>query len=349
MVKAYTPEERAERRRRSSQVRLTNKPLIEEGDDDASWIADLRALGVDVGEFLKATLPPAVVSIPDEQSDKEQSDVSSSHSQSSPARRLSQVQRDSLLSQFSDQPDANEKSKQRFSQFLDKSYVFDETMGDIVINSCEDMSQKRWQKEVEEDSKNYNPNSTTKEKIEQNKSWALKMARQRTAEAGYKPAPDTAQDSPSNKPIYPKVRPPPTRPLPLIDEQDFDITEPPLNPRELGISPPSLPHQLVDLVPKVSRSVEGIVDGIVIEGTYEEVWELCDSETMVASCINSYCVSYLKCSRRSSLVLCESCDTVSPACPVLTAQSRSKLHDDTSYNSSLIAVRGSFVHKSHST
>ena len=67
MVRTYTPEERAERRRRSS-VKREIKPLIDDEEDEeseASWIADLRAQGVDVAEFLSEALPE-VIDIPAE-------------------------------------------------------------------------------------------------------------------------------------------------------------------------------------------------------------------------------------------------------------------------------------------
>mmetsp|Transcript_23309 Transcript_23309/g.49856 ORF Transcript_23309/g.49856 Transcript_23309/m.49856 type:complete len:361 (-) Transcript_23309:399-1481(-) len=346
MVKSYTPQERAERRRRSSQ-KSTNRPLVEDvGEDEAqsaageaSWIADLRAQGVDVEEFLQSAIPPEVVDIADAQS---QGDLSGEGSRRG-SRRMSRL---SMLSNVSsDHPpdgnnnDANGGRSKRFTQFLDKAYVFDESVGDMVIHSFEDMSEKMWQREVREDSRNYAPDPADRERIEQNKQWALKMARQRAREAGYEqPAPsdDSANgNSSEDGKIYPKVDPPPTRPLPPIEEKDLEISEPPLNPGELGIAPPPLPHRLVDLVPRVARSkVEGIVDGIVVDGTCEEGLEACDSETMVVRCINTDCVYYLHCSRGSSLVRCENCKTVSPACPFSAGCSRR--HDSTSMESGVL-------------
>ena len=49
------------------------------------------------------------------------------------------------------------------------AYVFGEAAGDVVIKSVEDMSKQRWQREVQEGSKNYDPTFITEEKIQQNK------------------------------------------------------------------------------------------------------------------------------------------------------------------------------------
>eukprot|EP00571_Detonula_confervacea_P001559 CAMPEP_0172329476 /NCGR_PEP_ID=MMETSP1058-20130122/60902_1 /TAXON_ID=83371 /ORGANISM="Detonula confervacea, Strain CCMP 353" /LENGTH=354 /DNA_ID=CAMNT_0013046653 /DNA_START=182 /DNA_END=1246 /DNA_ORIENTATION=- len=319
----YTPEERDVRRRRSSGRRII-RPLIEE--DEASWITDLRAQGVDVDDFLKAAFtPPEVIDVSDEQSNN-LSDNSSERIQGRLPRRLSQGERLSIISRFSDHPDVNDEAKERFSQLLEIPYDIDKNTSDLVTKSLEEMSQERWHREVEEDSKNYDPSSTTEEKIQQNKEYALNMALQRAAEAGLKPAPESSSTS-SAKSIYPKLDPPETQPLPPIDEDDFNISEPPLNPQELGFFPPSLPHQLIDLVPKATRARGRIVDGIVIHGTYEKAWESCDSNAMVVSCINAKCASFLHCSRGASLVRCESCNTVSPACPESSRWSRST-HDD---------------------
>mmetsp|Transcript_9760 Transcript_9760/g.17689 ORF Transcript_9760/g.17689 Transcript_9760/m.17689 type:complete len:322 (+) Transcript_9760:155-1120(+) len=312
MVRTYTPQERDARRRQSVAMRNIQPVTQDDGggdDDEESWIADLRAQGVNVSDFLKVTAPPEIIDIPDEV----------------PVGRL--MSRLSILSLNSDRADVSVNGRnKRFTQFLDKAYVFDETVGDMVIKSFEDMSKKRWQREVEEDSKTFDPNSTTEEKIQQNKEWALKMARRRAAKAGHNdPAPKPSEDrsDSSNQNIYPKVQPPSTIPLPKIDEKDFELSEPTLNRAELGITPPPLPHQLADLVPKGRRSkMEGIVDGLVFEGTYEEVLESCDPETMVVTCINPDCNSYLHCSRESSLVRCGRCKSVSPACPFLRGERR---------------------------
>jgi len=337
MVTQYSPAERAARRRRSSQSQrsslssrldLLSRPAVDTVEDDASWIADLRAQGVDVDEFLKAAQPPDVVNFDPGVSEPGVGKLQRRRSSlSEKSFDVSGLVRPRPKPRRLTQGEQEEKSKLRFSQFLDQSYVFDESVGDMVMNSFEDVSRKTWLKEVEEDSKNFNPDATCKEKLEQSKAWALKKALERVTEAGYTPAHDSPQGSSEDNPTYTKVRPPPIEPLPQLSEEDFDITEPPLNPRELGIFPPSLPHQLVDLVPKVSRSVEGIVDGFVVHGTHEELWETCDSETMIASCIKDDCASYLRCSRGSSLVRCEDCGTVSPACPVRGAERVSKLDD----------------------
>ena len=72
MPNRYTPEERAERRRRSSERRFTTRPLLDPDDvslsddgesDEASWIKDLRSQGVDVDDFLKAAFPPDTIDV----------------------------------------------------------------------------------------------------------------------------------------------------------------------------------------------------------------------------------------------------------------------------------------------
>mmetsp|Transcript_23800 Transcript_23800/g.36198 ORF Transcript_23800/g.36198 Transcript_23800/m.36198 type:complete len:340 (-) Transcript_23800:283-1302(-) len=318
MVRTYTPQERDARRRQSVAMRNVqpSRQSVGGGDDDEeSWIADLRAQGVDVSDFLKVTLPPETIDIPDDQSDETNNGRNSLGSN----RRMSRL---SILSLNSDRADVSVNGRnKRFTQFLDKAYVFDETVGDMVITSFEESSKKRWQREVQEDSKSFDPNSTTEEKIQQNREWALKMARRRAGRND--PPPKPAEDNSSNQNIYPKVQPPPTIPLPKIDEKDFELSEPPLNRGELGITPPPLPHQLADLIPKATRSkMEGIVDGLVFEGTYEEVLESCDPETMVVTCVNLDCASYLQCSRESSLVRCGRCKAVSPAGPFLRGEGR---------------------------
>lgn len=185
----------------------------------------------------------------------------------------------------------------------------------MIPVTFEEISQKRWEKEVEEDSKNYDPSKTTEEKTLENKEWAVRMALKRAAEAGYEPAPEkTPNADPPNNPIFPKVSPPPVRPLPKIDERDLDIPVPPMDPRKLGIFPPPLPYRPIDLVPKAAESSRGVSDGMVLYDSDED--EPCDSDTMVVSCINDQCAAILDCSRGAALVRCEDCNTVSPACPV---------------------------------
>ncbi|KAL7540526.1 hypothetical protein ACHAWF_006705 [Thalassiosira exigua] len=310
MVKTYTPEERAERRRRSSQKRTT-KPLIKAGDEecDASWIVELRAQGVDVDDFLQAAVPE-IVSIPCEQSDKE-CDRSLPSVQES-AKDLPREAQRSAVHLDSEISDVSERVKQRFSQFMDKSYIFDEAVGDVVMRSLEQTSQARWDRERKEDSKNYDPSGTTEEKIRQNREWALSRALRRTGERQCNESHESTASP--EKAIHPKVHPPPTPPLPKIDEKDLDLSEPMLNPRDLGIFPPPLPYKLIDLVPKGTRSVGGIADGIVTNNNHEGELSF-DSESMVVFCTNAQCASQLICSRGASLVRCKNCDTVSPACP----------------------------------
>jgi len=345
MVRTYTPEERAERRRRSSQKREI-KPLIDEEEDEeseASWIADLRAQGVDVAEFLSEALP-GVIDIPSEiitqdeestnldatsddrrgnnannrtPSSRSLSSKGSSSLRGSLTKQLSRTQRLSIISKFSDQPGVDESTKKRFSELLDKSYNYDGK--DIVNKALANLSDQQWQREIGKDAKNYDPSSTTEEKRQQNREWALKMCLKRTTAAGYYKS--ESEDTPkkeehnTNKMISTKIDPPKATPLQPITEDDFkDIPVQPLNPKELGIFPPSYPHKLIDIVPTKNRNTR-IVDGLCIHGSYEERLDSIDSETMVVACTNSKCDSYLYCSRGASLVRCDNCRTVNPAIP----------------------------------
>ena len=398
MVRTYTPEERAERRRKSSVRRansnsnaqafvdLQSTLTLDAGDDEsaeASWIADLRAQGVDVDEFLTAALPEVMgITISTNTNDAQEEDVndelsidgidvcersdrsgnegrhssssnkrpSASSSNKAPTSRnleprrastrsivsivstgslqLSRSQRLSIISRFSNQPDVDEKAKKIFSDALDKmdtSYNYDETSGkDIVKKALENMTPQQWQREVERDAINYDPSSTNDEKIQQNREWALKMARKRCAAAGYnKPQDDNTEvegdvvnNSSSPQPMEPtKIDPPEITPLPPLSEEDFNsIPLQALNPRELGIFPPTLPHQLIDIVPKLKPNT-GIGDGIVIHGTYEERLESIDSDTMIVMCRNQKCNAFLYTPRNVGLVRCDNCWKVSPACP----------------------------------
>jgi len=324
MVKTYTPEERAERRRRSS-VKREIKPLIDDEEDEeseASWIADLRAQGVDVAEFLSEALPevisiPAEVITQDEESinldtnDNRRGNTNNTRPPSSRSlgskdsslrgsltKQLSRTQRLSIISKFSDQPGVDESAKKRFSDLLDKSYNYDGE--DIVKKALANLSEQQWQREIEKDAKNYDPSSTTEEKRQQNREWALKMCLKRTTAAGYhKSIPNDIpkEEHNTNKMISTKIDPPKITPLQPITEDDFkDIPVQPLNPKELGIFPPSYPHKLIDIVPTKNRNTR-IVDGLCIHGSYEERLDSIDSETMVVACTNKKCGSYLYCSR----------------------------------------------------
>jgi hypothetical protein len=387
MVRTYTPEERAERRRKSSERRANSnsnaqafvdlQSTLDVGDDEsaeASWIADLRAQGVDVDEFLTAALPEVMgITISTNTNDAQEEDVndelsidgidvsersdrsgnegrhSSSSNNKAPSRnlesrrastrsivsivstgslQLSRKQRLSIISRFSNQPDVDEKAKKIFSDAMDKmdkSYNYDETSGkDIVKRALEKMTPQQWQREVERDAINYDPSSTNDEKIQQNREWALKMARKRCcAAAGYnKPQDDNTEvegdvlnNSSSPQPKPTKIDPPEITPLPPLSEEDFNnIPLQALNPRELGIFPPTLPHQLIDIVPKLKPNT-GIGDGIVIHGTFEERLESIDSDTMVVTCRNQKCNAFLYTPRNVGLVRCDNCWKVSPACP----------------------------------
>ena len=306
------------------------KPLDDEEDEEseASWIADLRAQGVDVAEFLSEALPevidiPAEVITQDDESNRPPSSrslgskcSSSSSLRSSLTKQLSRTQRLSIISKFSDQPNVDEVAKKRFSDLLDKSYNYDGK--DIVKKALANLSEQQWQREIERDAKNYDPSSTTEEKRQQNREWALKMCLKRTTAAGYHKS--ESEDLPkeehnTNKMISTKIDPPTTKPLPPITEDDFkDLPVQSLNQKELGIFPPSYPHKLMDIIPTKHRSTR-IVDGLCIHGSYEERLDSIDSETMVVACTNHKCGSYLYCSRGASLVRCDNCRRVCPAIP----------------------------------
>ena len=339
MVRTYTPEERAERRRRSS-VKRESKPLIDDEEDEeseASWIADLRAQGVDVAEFLSEALPevvdiPTEVIMRDEESINTSDDrrgntnnnrtpssrslgstMSSSSLKGSLTKQLSRTQRLSIISKFSDQPEVDDFAKQRFSDLLDKSYNYNGK--DIAKKALANLSEQQWQREIERDAKNYDSSSTTEEKRQQNREWALKMCLKRTTAAGYHKSESEDTPKEEHNKISTKIDPPKAIPLPPITEDDFkDIPVQPLNPKELGIFPPSYPHKLIDIVPTKNRNTR-IDDGLCIHGSYEERLDSIDSETMVVACTNLTCGSYLYCSRGASLVRCDNCRTVSPAIP----------------------------------
>jgi len=345
MVKTYTPEERAERRRRSSQKREI-KPLIDDEEDEeseASWIADLRAQGVDVAEFLSEALPEVIdipseiITVQDEEStnldatsdDRRGNNTNNNRTPSSRSlgskgssslslrgsltKQLSRTQRLSIISKFSDQPGVDESAKKRFSDLLDKSYNYDGK--DFVKKALANLSDQQWQREIEKDAKNYDPSSTTEEKRQQNREWALKMCLKRTTAAGYHKSESEDTPNEEHNKISTKINPPKTSPQPPITEDDFkDIPVQPLNPKELGIFPSSYPHKLIDIVPTKHRNTR-IVDGLCIHGSYEERLDSIDSETMVVACTNRICGSYLYCSRGASLVRCDNCRTVCPAIP----------------------------------
>lgn len=285
MSTTYTPEERADRRRRSSEI--TN---------DESWMADLRAQGVDVEEFL--TVPEGI-----DGSDRSGSAISKAAC--------------SVMSM----PQHKEIVERRFSQFMENAYILDEATGDMVLNSLEDENEKRWQKLVEDDSKNYKHESSTRKETEKNREWAKNMALKRAAEAGYK-IPQSSSNAQKDRivsqlTIHTRVKSPPKVSLPVLGEGDFDSVEmPPSTPQDLALPPPPLPHKLPDLVSMIStRCVDGIGEGIAVDGGFEDALETLDSESVIVSCIRYDCGVYLRCSRGSSLVRCQRCNTVSPATP----------------------------------
>ena len=231
------------------------------------------------------------------------------------------AQRRTLIQTFNDQSHVDERAKEKFCLTLDKSYKYDGD--DMFKKALQNLTDDEWKEAVEEDSKNYDPSHTTEEKIRQNRDGAIELAMKRVKEAGYNISEDntTPEEAGGEESNYPKLDPPPIEPLPPIGEEDFkNVQQPALNPKELGISPPPLPHKLIDLVPKAMKADDGIGDGVLVEGTFEEGWAECDSKTMIVSCTNNdQCAALLYCSRQASLIRCEKCGTVSPACPVSSA------------------------------
>ena len=217
----------------------------------------------------------------------------------------------------------------RFSN-ADESYKIDPTTGLRVMNSIEEMQQRRWDKEMEDDSLKFDPDGTSEEKRQQNYEWAINMCKEHVLQHQQKqkqqqeqPAvepQDESFDSTEDETTYSKVDLPPTQPLPPLDQLNLD-QNPTTNPRDLGFLPPSLPHSFLDIVPKWSRDrVGGISNGELVYGTYEEGIESCDPNTRIVYCVNSRennCGRLLRCNKSASLVRCPRCNTVSPAGPEL--------------------------------
>jgi hypothetical protein len=229
---------------------------------------------------------------------------------------------DSLGIRLSSLATASEASKKRFS-IEDEFYSINPITGLPVMNSIEDMQRRRWEKEKEDDSLKFDPDGTSEAQRQQNYEWAIKMCQEEVGQLQHQvieqqeeSCPDVVEDAET----YPKCDPPPSQPLPPLDQLNLD-QNPTTDPRELGFLPPSLPHSFLDIVPKWSRErVGGIFDGELVYGTYEEGIESCDPQTRIVYCVNARennCGCLLRCNRSASLVRCPKCNTVSPAGPEL--------------------------------
>jgi hypothetical protein len=229
---------------------------------------------------------------------------------------------DSLMMRVSSLVTTPEESKKRFSN-EDESYNIDPVTGLPVMNSIEDMQRRRWEKEKEDDSLKFDPDGTSEEQRQRNYEWAIKMCKEEVGELQQQVVEQQDESCPAaveDTETYPKCDPPPTQPLPPLDQLNLD-QNPTTNPRELGFLPPSLPHSFLDIVPRWSRErVGGISDGELVYGTYEEGIESCDPHTRIVYCVNARennCGCLLRCDRSASLVRCPKCNTVSPAGPEL--------------------------------
>mmetsp|Transcript_14831 Transcript_14831/g.22813 ORF Transcript_14831/g.22813 Transcript_14831/m.22813 type:complete len:272 (-) Transcript_14831:12-827(-) len=210
----------------------------------------------------------------------------------------------------------------RFSN-EDESYSIDPTTGLQVMNSIEEMQRRRWEKELEDDSLKFDPDGTSEEQRQKNHDWAINLCKEHVGQEQQKVIErqnGSANSIEDAEETYAKCDPPPTQPLPPLDQLNLD-QNPTTNPRELGFLPPSLPHSFLDIVPKWSRDrVGGISNGELVYGTYEEGIESCDPNTRIVYCVNSRennCGCLLRCNKSASLVRCPKCNTVSPAGPEL--------------------------------
>ncbi|KAL7462688.1 hypothetical protein ACHAXS_003059 [Conticribra weissflogii] len=374
MVRTYTPEERAERRRRSSSLHITGSIDVRQRrssitrvesskstNSEASWMKDLRAQGVDIAEFLGDGfgLDDSAFSLLKEDDEKgytndgdlqneivepekfgaadDDDDHLALQSHDDFARQTFKGKKITLMRQLSNHSNNTETVKKRFSSFLDQAYIIDETTGEAVVASVEDMLQKRRENELREDCKNFNPTVKTLEELEKNKEWAISMALRRAKESGLTPNNNGSSSIDKNKKslhtaeieVYPKVVPPPLEPLPTLDQLNLD-SKPSAGDRDsIDVEPPKLPYDLTKFIPKRDRTdyEGGISDGMLVYGSYEQGWAACDSSSMVVSCINYKCGSYLRCSRDASLVRCPKCNTVSPVGPELISERGSLSRD----------------------
>lgn len=369
MVRTYTPEERAERRRRSSSIlinaiagspdvrqrrrsSITRVESAKSTNSEASWMQDLRAQGVDIADFLgdASGLDESEISTLeeyDEEGDQnegnsknelgeleesKEADGNDDHlpenNRDSFARQTFRGKKITLMRRLSNLSNDTETAKMRFSSFLDQAYIIDEKTGEAVVASVEEMLQRRRENELREDSKNFNPTGRPMEELERNKEWAISMALRRAKDVGLtpkksgpSPIEETEKSSLSiEEEVYQKVVPPPLEPVPTLDQLNLDTSA---GDRDsVDVEPPKLPYDLTKFITKRDRTdyEGGISDGMLLYGSYEQGWATCDSSSMVVSCINSTCGSYLRCSRDSSLVRCPKCNTVSPVGPDLISE-----------------------------
>ncbi|KAL3790730.1 hypothetical protein ACHAWO_013549 [Cyclotella atomus] len=310
-LKSYTPEERAERRKRTS---IIERPALTNAteDFDESWFHDLRHQGVDIEEFLKDVIEPCA--------DGDVDDSSTSSDVQGVTKRLSRLsvhQKHQLMRKLSSFTD-NTVVKDRFSSFFGQSYEYDPITGEPVLLSVEEIQKRKWEKEVEEDSRHFDPKGSSAEARERNKQWAIEMARKHVIAAGFEP--EIHEEVNSDDCSQPEIEtempaPPPAEPLPPVEELNLGPKpETSLGPRSIGITPPLFPHKLTDIIPKHDLSdLVGIPTGAVVDGSLGDGWTSCDATTMLVSCMNDECTSYLRCPRFTSLVRCSVCNAVSPA------------------------------------
>ena len=318
-LKTYTPEERAERRQRTSISIINDRPLpnaMAAIDFDESWVKDLLNQGVDIEEFLKDVAEPSSI-------DNNDRDVSSEVSSiTRRIRELSKQQQEKIIHNISLSSNS-ETAKQRFSTIFGQTYEYDSVTGAQVVLSIEDIEKRKWEAEVEEDSRYFDPTGTSEEVRKRNEQWAIDRARQHVINAGFGPKVEDKDDAVNGIHPYEDIEtelpePPPYEPLPFVE--DLNLGTAPkrtIGPRNIGIFPPPLPHKLTDVIPKLSRhKFNGIPTGIVVGGSLNDGWASCDSTTMMIMCINKRtekCGSYLRCPRSASLVRCPRCHSLSPA------------------------------------
>jgi hypothetical protein len=316
-LKTYTPEERAQRRRRTSAINERSPSTNTTEDFDESWFHDLRHQGVDIEEFLKDVIEPSFNNYDDDT-------ASTSSEVTSVVRRMSRLskhQQEEFMRKVT-MSTKDESVRERFSSFFGQTYEYDNVTGEPVLLTAEDIEKRKWEKEKKEDSRYFEPNGTSAKDREQKRQWAIDMARKHVAEAGFEVDVEDQENAVidcSSLDAETDMPPPPQmEPLPPVEELDLGPEpEISLGPRNIGILPPPLPHKLADLIPKLSRlDVIGITNGIVVDGTLDEGWAACDSTTMIISFHSDgteTCDTYLRCHRSASLVRCPRCNAVSPA------------------------------------
>jgi hypothetical protein len=235
-------------------------------DFHESWFLDLRHQGVDVEEFLKDVIEPSA--------DGDDSIASSEVKVNNVTKRLSRL---SVQQQEQLKLKINAAAKGRFSAFFGQSYEYDPVTGEPIPLSVEEIEKRKWEKEVEEDSRYFDPKGSSAETREKNKQWAIEMARKRVIAAGFEPEVQDEENLADSS--QPEVEtdvpaPPPAEPLPPVEELKLPKPEGSLGPRNIGITPPLFPHKLIDIVPKVGSSdLVGISTGIAVDGSLGE-WRM---------------------------------------------------------------------------